>query len=204
MSDRDIINGRPIGVFTTFWRLVLSECDHRTLNDAALVDNALIPIKSGVEFYGNVPLGFITAWGELLDAMHSDFSYRHAKQTLDMLANTYPFDKKRPAGYAVDAAKRQLNEVNKFGYPKDVTLDLIHKYIWNIYRGNFSEIVRSVNTYDGVSRSEITNLLDKIEPQIKMKARKIAIQIRRRGSTEKLRVRQPRPHMDLSTQFSKP
>lgn len=209
MPDNDVINGKPLRVFGPFLRQMVDEYNNRRLTDNELADAALVPIKKQITFYGNPPVLFIGRYSDRLQQKRpqmalNSFDWGQAKREVDRLASRWQFNHKRARAYAVDASKLQLDEVREHGFPENVQLEIAEKYIWKIYKGDFGDIVRSVQdyTYQDVPRRALTQMLNAIEPLMQGGIRTFASQIIRPGGVKNLRLRRPIPIVDLNTSFN--
>lgn len=69
---------------------------------------------------------------------------------------------------AVEACKEQLQDLRNGGNPSDCHIELLTKYMWNVYVAQFSEKVPlSPSHYKGVSREFVSERLEVMKPYVK-------------------------------------
>jgi len=196
MPDGDKVQGEIGGEYRKAYRQI---CDGKASDDDLAIGVTEATIKK-IQKYGDEPIQILAKAAEICKEIQAHLPL--FKNQINKAEKIEQFEKiaeqicmnKRAKHLAIRACRNQIEALFAGDNPRDVHVELLSKYCESIYRVDFEAFVESApDHYRNAQPADVNASLGRMNPYVKARLLKVALQLQHQGGVKSLRqpVRYP-------------
>jgi hypothetical protein len=190
MPDGDKVQSEVGGKYRQGYRQICGG----TSNDNELAIAVVAPTIKKIQDYGDEPIQLIARVAKVCEEIRTklplfreEINWNEKLEQVDTLAQQACMDK-RAKNLAIKACKDQIKALRDGEESANVHIDMLNRYLWNVYRADFEAYVEAAPDHYRDADSAVVNAtLERMRPHVKEKLLKVAEQAYSQETTRSLR-----------------